>query len=295
MTEIANPQQSRFSPISLWGRVPLAVRAVISGFVVFQVIQMGWLVLFLLNIQHLPTVPWNVPLGLLFLWVTFSYFNGRWAPRSTSKPRQISMRARRLTRREWQWSLLAIPLLALLLFSFIIVFYRLTGIHIPEDDFDLSALPWWTLLPSLVMLSINAGVSEEAGFRGYMQGDLEAHYGPKIAIISTAVIFWLLHLNHVSGPARFALLIVMGLLLGSLAHAANSILPAIVAHAFVDSFAFITGAGGIGLEGIHDITPIAETGVDVRFMIALILLLLSAPAYFWTVRKLSVVRGGPGS
>jgi hypothetical protein len=43
-------------------------------------------------------------------------------------------------------------------------------IAVPEDPDHLPALPWWTLYSTLIMISIVAGVSEEGGFRGYMQG-----------------------------------------------------------------------------------------------------------------------------
>ena len=77
------------------------------------------------------------------------------------------------------------------------------------------------------MLSINAGVSEEAGFRGYLQGGLERRYGPVVAIVATSILFWLAHFNHPSGPARVVLLIGYGLALGALTWAVQSIWPAL--------------------------------------------------------------------
>ena len=46
------------------------------------------------------------------------------------------------------------------------------------------------------------GVSEEAGFRGYMQGPLMRRYGPVVAVLVVSVVFWVAHFNHPSGIAR---------------------------------------------------------------------------------------------
>ena len=186
-----------------WCRLPVAARSLLSGFFVFEVLQFGWFGSFLANTKLLPQVPWNVPVGLLYLWVVFRYFNGRGWPSSTAAARRSAMRAGGLSKRQWLWSLVYCFLCLVFLASIINVVYRF--IPVPDAGLmDVSMLPWWTLYPSLVMLSINAGVSEEAGFRGYLQGGLERRYGPVVAIVITSILFWLAHLNHATGAARFA-------------------------------------------------------------------------------------------
>jgi membrane protease YdiL (CAAX protease family) len=269
-----------------WRRVPLIIRAVITGVLVFQILQNGWYGAFFVNMSVLPIVPWSVPLGLLWLWLLFQYFGGRWRPESTREVRKQGLRARKLSGEQWKWSLVAGALYIIFLMAFVNVVYRI--IELPEEEFDLSMFPWWSLFPILIMVSIVAGVSEEAGFRGYMQGPLERRYGPVFAIGFTAFMFWVVHLNHADAVPRFPVLMVMGAALGALAYCAQSIWPAIVAHAAVDTVAFLNEVGKVGPQLVRQ-TPLAETGVDLYFVVSLLLAAVVCLASVWTLRKLYVV------
>ena len=272
--------------LRLWQKIPVLVRALLSGFFVFQVLQFGWLSCLIANTKVLPSIPWNVPAGLLFLWVVFRYFNGWGVPTATSAARRTAMRAGGLSREQWSWSLLYCLLCLVFMASIINVVYRF--IEVPEGGrMDLSMFPWWTLYPSLVMLSINAGVSEEAGFRGYMQGGLERRYGPVFAIVFTSIVFWLAHLNHATGMARWAMLIGYGVAVGAVAWAVQSIWPAIIAHAFCDAVSFTTLYSGLGPEWfMRRPRPFEETGVDTPFVVFSVLLLVSILAGIVVIRRL---------
>ena len=108
-----------------------------------------------------------------------------------------------MTAAQWGWSAVYFAVFLVFLTAVVNTVYRFQEIP-PTELGDLSELPWWTLYPCLVMVSITAGVSEEAGFRGYMQHGLERCFGPVFAILVTSVMFWLLHLNHPDGAARWA-------------------------------------------------------------------------------------------
>lgn len=274
--------------LRLWDRLPLPLRALLSGFVVFFVLQNGWLVAFLANLKLRPEVPWNVPVGLLWLGLWFRYFDGRWTPAATAARRRRAMRAPRLSRRKWLWALAFLPVFLTGLVAVIQVAYRFAVI--PEDDFDLSMLPWWSLYPSLVMLSVNAGVSEEAGFRGYLQGGLERSFGPTAAILVTSLLFWLAHLNHASGPARLVQLVAMSIGLGVLARAAGSIWPSVVAHATVDTLFFVSAASGIAPWFFEHPPAFAETGVDATFVFFSALLVAAIVAGAAILRRLAALR-----
>lgn len=272
--------------LRLWHRLPAALRALLSGLFVFYVLQFGWYGAFLANAKYFPEVPWNVPAGLLYLWLVFGYLNGRGWPRSTAVSRNVAMRARGLSTQQWSWSLLYGLLCLVFLASIINVVYRFIEVP-PRTPMDTSMFPWWTLYPSLVMLSINAGVSEEAGFRGYLQGGLETRYGPVTAIVITSVLFWVLHFNHADGVARFALLIGYGIALGALTWAVQSILPAIVTHAFCDAVSFTTLESGFGPDWfMKKPAPFSETGVDGPFVVFSVLLVVSALAGIAILRRL---------
>lgn len=289
MTETETPRRPAL--LRLWERVPLPVRAIVAGFVVFFVLQNGWLGFFLVNLKVLPEVPWSAALGLLWLWGFFRYFDGSGPPRSTAASRRLAMRAPRLGARPWRWALLYLPIFLVFLVAVIQVAYRF--LVIPEEDFDLSMLPWWSLYPSLVMLSVNAGVSEEAGFRGYMQGGLERRFGPTVAILATSLLFWLAHLNHASGPARFIQLMAMSIGLGALTWAAGSIWPAVVCHATVDAIFFLAAASGIAPWFIEHPQPFAETGVDASFVLFSTLIVVAVVAGALVLGRLTALRSPP--
>ena len=246
--------------LGTWDRIPLLVRSVVSGAFVFIVLQLGWNALVVANLESTPSIPWHAPAGLLYLWVVFRYFGGHWAPASTSQRRRKAMRARRLSGTEWRVALVACAAVAVFIIAFAMLNYRV--IEIPGESTDFSMYPWWTVYSTLIMVSIVAGVSEEAGFRGYMQAPLEKHYGAAVAIGVTAVVFWLVHLNHPSGLARGPSLLTMGIALGALAFASRSILPPIVTHAFADSVVFTGAQSEIGPEWLWSPPLLSESGFD---------------------------------
>lgn len=272
--------------LRLWYRLPLVVRSLVSGLVVFEVLQFGWQGALIANTKVLPQVPWNVPAGLLFLWLVFRYFNGWGWPASTGEARRVSMRSGKLSREKWLWSLAFCGLVVIYIAGIINVVYRF--IEVPASNLmDLSMFPWWTLYPTLIMLSINAGVSEEAGFRGYMQGGMERRYGPFTAIAFTSIIFWLAHLNHPSGMARVVMLLAYGVALGALTWAVQTIWPAIIAHSLTDALSFMTIAADTGQKWfMRKPPPFAETGIDTPFVVYSVLLVLTIPAGVAILKRL---------
>jgi len=107
-------------------------------------------------------------------------------------------------------------------------------------------------------IAIVAGVIEEAGFRGYLQGPLERRYGGAIAIGAASSLFAVLHLPQarVNLPI-FSTILVASLIVGTLAFASDSIVPGILAHATIDIVAV-----PLRLTGRLPPPPLAETGVD---------------------------------
>jgi len=287
------PEPTRSWILRLWQRLPVAVRSILSALLVFEVLQLGWAGAFLANTKILPAIPWNVPVGLLYLGLVFSYFNGRGWPRSTASARRVAMRARGLSKEQWLWSLLYSLLTLVFMASILSVVYRF--ISVPDlAMMDTSMLPWWTLYPSLMMLAINAGVSEEAGFRGYLQGGLERRYGPVAAIAASSVLFWMAHLNHAGAVARLPYLLAAGVATGALAWAAQSVWPSIVAHALIDAVVVTKKAAGLGPDWLMEKpAPFAETGIDGPFVAFSVLLVLSVPAGVWLLRRLR--RAAPAS
>lgn len=268
-----------------WDRLPLLVRAVLSGLVVFQVIQGVCVTLLVVNLTLTPSVPWHIPLALGWLWLSTRYFGGWGRPESTQASRRRLLRARPLTATEWKWALAATFGLLVFMMAFVNVIYRI--VEVPDNAvMDLSELPWWTLYPTILMFSLTAGVSEEAGFRGYLQGPLEERYGPWAAVSITALLFWAAHLNHADAVPRIWVLVFYSVCLSGLTMAARSIQPAIMAHFLIDAFAFTTVIGEIGPDFFHQPAFISETGIDGAFIAACLLTPVLGGVYLLLLRRI---------
>lgn len=77
-----------------------------------------------------------------------------------------------------------------------------------------------------VGIGLAAPLGEELFFRGFMQTRLSQRWGARRAVLITAALFGLLHLDPVQAPIAF----LIGLYLGWITERAGSIRPAIAAH-----------------------------------------------------------------
>ncbi len=273
----------------LWHRLPVLIRALVGGFFVFSVFQAGSSAIFIGNMEFAPSVPWMLPVGLLYLWIVFRFFNGQWGFKSTADARRESMRARRLNRAEWGAAIWAIVPVMVFFIAVTMLSYRL--VVIPGEELLMPELPWWSTYTALLMISIVAGVAEEAGFRGYMQAPLEKRYGPVAAISVASVMFWIAHLNHANGVPRVLALVIMGASLGLLAWCSRSILPAIIAHAAADTIVFMGSVSSIGPDYIWMPVPLKESGIDGFFWVMAATVVVSGAASAFTLKRLAAITG----
>ena len=88
---------------------------------------------------------------------------------------------------------------------------------------------------ALFIGSIIPAISEETLFRGFLQSSLEQDYKPYKAILITALIFSILHLN----PIGFIPLICIGLFLGFVAYSTNNIILPMIIHFINNTIAII--------------------------------------------------------
>jgi membrane protease YdiL (CAAX protease family) len=82
------------------------------------------------------------------------------------------------------------------------------------------------LFLAVLVIGVLAATVEEVFFRGYMQSELSARWGPRGGVTATAVAFALLHLDWL----HVALALALGLYLGFVTERAGSALPAIACH-----------------------------------------------------------------
>lgn len=77
------------------------------------------------------------------------------------------------------------------------------------DEIASTAPGWWALLLFLVVV-IGAPIVEEIVYRGCLQTRLVSSFGPAIGVVSTAVLFALIHLSPVEIPGLFVFALVLG-------------------------------------------------------------------------------------
>jgi membrane protease YdiL (CAAX protease family) len=275
----------------LWKRLPVVVRAVLVGLAVFTVGERPPGVFFYANLQRWPTIPWSVAPIILWLWIFWQYFGGRWWPLSTAQSRAEGLAARSLSRHEWRWALVAG---GLGMTSVVALHLVLSPITPPTYNvyYKLFRLvPFPTLVLLVITLSAVAGIIEEAAFRGYMQGSIERRHGPVVAIAVTTFVFVLMHFGDVqemSAP-RTLFIAVVSVMYGVLRHLTRSILPGIILHSAGDAYSimllwfyWVRGAVGEGPIGFANASKLPVFWLDVAE------LFLFTAASVWAFRKLAL-------
>ncbi len=256
--------ESRQAPaaLRLWNRLPVLIRAPVIGLLVFAVGQSLTTPVILGNLRILPSVPWALPATALLLWAYWFYLSGRGWPRVTAEARRIGLRGGRVPSGLWGPALLAGVCAMLALISFRFLLPRIFAMEEPSLDIDVSEYPIWTVLGVLFAVSLTAGVTEEAGLRGYLQGSLERRYGLWFAVLLTGFIFWAIHLNHSwTGLPNLLFLVGVSVALGTLTSFAGSIRPAVVIHVAVDMIGLpLNTFRPPGIWELMTTRPIAETG-----------------------------------
>ena len=223
------------------------------------------------NLRIGTAVPWAILPMSAYLWAYWKYIGGAWGAQDTAATRRENLRANALSADLWARSILAGLLGFAALLTFITVMARVVTLPPSAPLTAPPGMPPATAFLLLVMSSIVAGVTEEAAFRGYMQGPIERRYGVALAILVNGTVFGLLHFpNHQNDV--FLMLpyyIAVSAVYGGLTWAANSILPALVLHAGGD----VWSLGRLWMTGrpewqLSPGTPslIWDTGVDGAFL-----------------------------
>ncbi|MDA3937593.1 MAG: CPBP family intramembrane metalloprotease [Actinomycetota bacterium] len=103
----------------------------------------------------------------------------------------------------------------------------------------------------LVIVSVLAGVCEEALFRGLLQTWAATWTNPHLAVVLAAVVFGLTH--AISRP-YVVFVTVLGLMLGYLYHFTGSLAAVMLAHALYDLIALYWGT-----RTLHPQDPVTES------------------------------------
>jgi membrane protease YdiL (CAAX protease family) len=227
---------------------------------------------------------------ILVLVLYWRYFRGDGWPESTKAVRRLCIRKTRLPAKVWAWSLIAaligaVLLQAILVFTFRVVEFPSEAWRLP---YDFSALPAWQIWSILVLAAFVAAITEEVGFRGYMQVPLEKRYGPVTAIGIVSIVFMVAHLNQAWAGGIVIVLIVVSAIWGVLARVSDSLVPGIVSHGLADVVNF--SYWWTDIAGSFNKRPVSETGVDAHFIVSSAAVLLLSAAFIAAARRTSRLR-----
>jgi membrane protease YdiL (CAAX protease family) len=215
-----------------WCRLPVVVRAVLTGVAAGAAGTLPWAGLVSANTKHGSAVPWAVPIMAAYLLLYWRYLARGWGwPQSTAAARRENARANALPADAWGAALLAgmLGLASVLLLQG--VMSRL--VVLPQQrDLDVSQYPVLTVFVWVVMSAVVAGVVEETSFRGYLQRPIERRFGPVVAILISGSVFGVAHFTHPEvGLVLLPYYLAVAAVYGALAYLTDSIFPSMVLHA----------------------------------------------------------------
>lgn len=269
---------------SLPGRILTVIGSGILALLLTIFIQGIWSVLLVTNLTTSPAVPWAVLVMALLLWLIWQYLNGKWWPTRTSEARQHDLRARPIPQEMFIWVFAAGVLSIVALTGFWIVLFQL--VKVPGNRLpDFSSYPLLTVVSVLLMAPIVGAVTEEAGFRGYLQSILEREIGGPAAIVIAALMLAPGH-GLTQGFVWPTLLFYFfaDIMFGVTAYLTKSILPGIAVHA-IGLLTFFA------LVWPHDAARhlVSEGGADIWFWVHVVQVLIFTPLAILAFRQLARV------
>ena len=248
-----------------WTRLPVALRAIISGLLMALVPANVWPLL-LLNLG----VPLAAIVEAIFLAFYVWWAGGGGPPRTTQDTRATAFRRGTLTPAQWSWGLIAALFFAVAIHASIVLLFRIVSYPTAafRQGYDLSFIPSLPLRwVAVVVSATSAGICEETGFRGYMQRPIELRHGARVAILISSLFFMALHLTKAwTTPGMVPIVFGAGVLLGLLAWSSGTLIFGMIGHVVMDIGLF--AYWWTGIAGNFTARPISETGMDRPFLIA---------------------------
>lgn len=263
-------------------RVPVVIRAIITGLVVTSAAIVPWGLLVQANLKVAVRIPWAAAGMTAYLFLYVKYLGGWGWPRSTAAARRDSLRAAGLSLRTWSWSLFSGISAFASSIALLLVVRRIVAWPAPGGEFP-ARLPTFVIAATLLVSAAVAGISEEAGFRGYMQRMMERRYGPPVAIFVSSLVFGLAHLTHGLRPVPLLFDVGWGALYGFLAYLSGSIVPGIILHSSLDFVEF----WATWRQALRARPLVWQSGPDAHFWGGCAATIIFALIAVWAFRRLA--------
>lgn len=266
----------------IWQRVPAIIRGIILGELVVTIGGAPPELAVIANLHFWPDVPWMLPAAALWLGLFWRFLDG-------GERRRKLLRAPSLDGATWRAALLfgALALATSLCVGLLTVTLLRTPMSAFRIGIDFAAYRWWTIAASIVVISVTAGVVEEAGFRGYMLTPIQQRHGWLIATLITGFMFFLdHHLSHAYATWAFLpFFMIISAAHALLVRATGSIKPSVVLHSIFDIAVIPVMYGLIGRM------PVGAEAVTIE---ALAFVVLAAGSW-WSYRGLHRGDGFPST
>ena len=281
--------------LPLWKRLPVIVKAILTGSLAAAAGTMPWAYLVSANTRYWSVVPWAVPVAALYVWLYWKYVRGSWWPASTAEARRVNCRANRLPDEVWGVAMFA----GISGLVTIVLFQRVMNrmVTLPhQQELDISQYPVVTVLFWILMSALVAGVVEESAFRGYMQSPMERRHGPVISILVTGMIFGFMHFTH--REVTLILLpyyVAVAAVYGALAYFTNSIYPSMILHAggnMLSAFDLLARGGSEWQASPAPSPLIWETGPDASFWVSAAVFIFAGAVAVWAYSRLAAAARG---
>jgi membrane protease YdiL (CAAX protease family) len=270
----ARPQneQATGSTPSRWAKLPISLRAIVSGLFLAIISLNVWPVLLVILPMPLAALA-EAAFLLFFLW----WAGGGGPPHSTKSDRAASFRSGKLSVMQWVWGLCAALFFAVTVHASIVLLFRFVPFPVAtfRNGYDLAFIHSQFLKWTAILISaVSAGICEEIGFRGYLQQPIEQRSGVLPAVLISSLFFVAVHLTKAwSTLGMIPIVFGAGLLLGLLAWSARSLIPGIIGHIVMDIGLF--AYWWTGVAGEFSARTISQTGMDRAFLIAFFTFLVS--------------------
>ena len=250
---------------SPWTKLPISLRAILSGILIALAAANLWPLLLLNLGLPLAAIAETIFLALYLWWAS-----GGGPPRAAQAARAAAFRRGSLSSTQFFWGVIAALFFAATIHASMVLLFRV--VPFPKEAFrhgyNFSVIPSLRLQWLAVVVSaISAGICEETGFRGYMQRPIERRHGAPAAILISSSFFMALHLTKAwATPGMIPIVFGAGVLLGLLAWSSGSLIPGMIGHVVMDIGLF--AYWWTGIAGDFTARPVTETGVDWPFLIA---------------------------
>ena len=272
----------------LWTKLPVTLRAIVSGLLLALVAANVWPLLLLNLGAPLAAIAEGVFLAFYVWWAS-----GGGPPRKTRTARAMAFRRATLSRKQWFWSLIAAFSFAVTVHASMVLLFRFVSFPIASfrRGYDFSFIPSTSLRWLAVVVSaISAGICEETGFRGYMQRPIERRYGASAAILISSLFFTSVHLTKDWATAGIVPIVFgAGVLLGLLARTSGSLIPGMIGHVLMDVGLF--AYWWTGIAGSFNALPVSQTGIDRLFAVTCLTLAVSLFLVLFAMSKIRTVSG----